>query len=376
MGQRGHPPGDGALARAALGGALPLPQACEALVERVDAELRRFLGIQRRGFDDADPGVADLFEELDRVIAAGGKRLRPLFCLLGHRAAGAGIGEEAVRAAAALELLHTFAIVHDDVMDGSPERRGAPASWVHLAEAHRRAAMRGDPARYGLAGAILLGDLALVLAGRALRESGFPEERLLPALERYDRMRAEVVAGQYLDVLAAHRARASEEEARRIATLKSGGYTVEGPLHIGAILGGAGGTVIAELSAYGLPLGEAFQLRDDVLGVFGDPAVTGKDRHSDLREGKRTVLVARAAAAAAPPDRRFLEERLGAADLTAEEMEWARGLLESTGALEHTLALIDDLAGRAKAALAAGNLPPEATRLLGEMADLVAVRRM
>ena len=364
------------MAETALSWAVPLPPACVALVERVDRELGRFLSVQEEAFREPDPGVLALFDELGRVIASGGKRLRPLFCCLGHMAAGGTVEDRVIRAAAALELLHTFAIVHDDVMDHSATRRGVPATWAHLADVHGREGFRGDPGGYGVAGAILLGDLALVMAGRAFRESGFPDDRLLVAQERYDRMRAEVVAGQYLDVLAAHRGIADEREARRIALLKSGGYTVEGPLHIGALLAGAKVDLIEALSGYGVALGEAFQLRDDVLGVFGDPSVTGKDRDSDLREGKRTVLVAKAAASASPTDRDFLEARLGHPDLTPEEVERARAILRSTGALEQTVELIDDLVARASRALDPSVIDPEAIGLLDEMADLVAVRQL
>ncbi|MGH2764496.1 MAG: polyprenyl synthetase family protein [Actinomycetota bacterium] len=357
-------------------GTLELPPACADLAGRVDEELDRFLAAQAEAMSFADPGVTPLFGELQRVIGAGGKRLRPIFCLLGHLSAGAEMGAEAIRAAAALELLHTFAIVHDDVMDRSRSRRGSPASWVYLADDHRRSGHVGRPEAYGLAAAILAGDMALVLADRALIESGFAEECLLPAVRRYDRMRVEVVAGQFLDVLAAHRGGAGEAEARRIAVLKSGGYTVEAPLQIGAILGGASDELLAGLGGYGVPLGEAFQLRDDVLGVFGDPAVTGKNGDSDLREGKRTVLLAKAVTAASEEDRRFLRERIGRPDLSASEVERARALLESTGALDATLALIEELVGAAGEALKAGPIPPEAASLLAEMAEIVALRRL
>lgn len=356
-------------------GTIELPPACADLARRVDRELDRFLAAQAEVMSALDPDVAPLFEELRRVIGSGGKRLRPVFCCLGHLAAGAEVGGEAIRAASALELLHTFAIVHDDVMDRSPSRRGSPASWVHLAEVHRRAGLVGRPEAYGLAAAILAGDMALVLADRALLDAGFPEERLTPALRRYDRMRVEVVAGQYHDVLAAHRGLADEAEARRIAVLKSGGYTVEAPVQIGAILGGASEALLASLGRYGVALGEAFQLRDDVLGVFGDPEVTGKDRDSDLLEGKRTVLLAKATAAADGEDRRFLQERIGSPDLGSAEVERARSLLE-TGALDATLALIEELVAAARRELETGPIPAPAATLLAEMAEVVAVRRL
>ncbi|MGH2738649.1 MAG: polyprenyl synthetase family protein [Actinomycetota bacterium] len=357
-------------------GTIELPPACAALARRVDEELDRFLTAQGEVMFSLDPDVAPLFDELRRVIGSGGKRLRPVFCCLGHLATGAEPGEAAIRAASALELLHTFAIVHDDVMDRSPSRRGSPASWVYLAEAHRRAGLVGRPEAYGLAAAVLAGDMALVLADRALLESGFPEERLTPALRRYDRMRVEVVAGQFHDVLAAHRGFADEAEARRIAALKSGGYTVEAPIQIGAILGGASEDLLACLGRYGVALGEAFQLRDDVLGVFGDPEVTGKDRDSDLLEGKRTVLLAKATAAAGGKDRRFLEERIGRPDLAPAEVERARSLLEVTGALDATLGLIEELVAAARRDLEAGPVPAPAATLLAEMAEIVALRRL
>ncbi|MGH2693143.1 MAG: polyprenyl synthetase family protein [Actinomycetota bacterium] len=357
-------------------GGIDLPPVCLEIVGRVNDQLGSFVAAQRREMTDRDPSAEPLFAEIERVIRAGGKRLRPLFCCLGHMAAGAEVGEEAIRAAAALELLHTFAIVHDDVMDRSPTRRGSPSSWVHLAEEHRRGGYTGDAEGYGDAAAVLAGDMALVLADRALLESGFPTERLAPAQRRYDRMRVEVVAGQYLDVLAAHRGSASEEEARRIAVLKSGGYTVEAPVQIGAILGGAGEELLGCLSGYGVALGEAFQLRDDVLGTFGDPELTGKDRDSDLLEGKRTVLLAKALAAASGEDRRLLEERVGGADLTSEELDRVRKVIEATGALDATLELINGLADQAKGALLSPPVPEPARGLLTQMADVVAVRHL
>lgn len=350
------------------------PPACEELAHRVEDELARFLAEQREEAVGSAPAVRELFDEVDRVVASGGKRLRPVFCLLGLRAAGGEIGREALRAAAALELLHTFAIVHDDVMDASRTRRGQPASWLHMAERHRREGLRGDPSAFGVSSAILVGDLALILADRALIGCGLPEERLLPAIRRYNRMRTEVVSGQHLDVLAAQRADVGEDEGRRIAMLKSGGYTVEGPLHIGAILAGGSAELMAVLSAYGLPLGEAFQLRDDVLGVFGDPEVTGKDRDSDLREGKRTVLVARAIEAASAADRRFVEDHLGSPDLSGSEIRRLREIIEGTGALASTQALIHELAAKARAAIRSDVIPEDVRDLLRRLVETVTLR--
>jgi geranylgeranyl diphosphate synthase type I len=352
-----------------------LPAGCRELVRDVDEELDRILREQRERMVGGDAGVSRPFEELERILGAGGKRLRPLFCLLGYRAAGGRPGRQIVRAASALELLHTFAIVHDDVMDRSPVRRGEPSSWIEFAEAHRREGMRGDPASYGVASAVLVGDLALILADQSFLESGFPPARLLPALERYNRMRAEMVAGQYLDVLAANTGGAGEREARRVAVLKSGLYTVEGPLHIGSLLAGTGPDLRGLLSRYGVSLGEAFQIRDDVLGVFGDPSATGKDHDSDLREGKRTVLLARTLALVSADEGRFIEECLGRPDLSAEDAERIRSLMESSGALASTLDLIEELTEGAKSSLDDAPMAPDIAEMLREIGDVLALRR-
>ena len=327
--------------------------------------LRDFLAGHRRALADADPDAAGLVDELVRVIGAGGKRLRPLFCYWGFRAGGGVDGEGVVRAAASLELLHTFAIIHDDVMDRSALRRGQPASHVALAA--------GGDAHGGVSAAILAGDLAVVLSDELFRDAGFSPKRFLAGSRWYNRMRAEVVAGQYLDLVAA-RGAPDEDTVRRVARLKSGGYTVEKPLLIGAALAGSSPDVEALLSAYGVALGEAFQIRDDVLGAFGDPAATGKDVDGDLREGKRTLLVVRALETATPSDRAFLEARLGHDDLVPADAERIREIIRSSGALDATSRTIDELHDRALASLEGAALAPDVLGALRELADRTATR--
>lgn len=339
------------------------------LRDRIDDALQAFIASSR-----ASSAAPELFDELSVLIAAGGKRIRPVFCYWGHLAAGGRDGNEIVRAGAALELLHTFAIIHDDVMDRSPARRGRPASYLRLRVPAEDMPHRGDPDRFGVSAAILAGDLALVLADRMLDESGFAPERLASARQRFDAMRMGAVSGQYLDLVAAHRGHADEGEARRIASLKSGGYTVSDPLLIGSALAGSPPAAERALAAYGRPLGEAFQLRDDVLGAVGDPAVTGKDRDGDLREGKQTVLLAKARVRASADQLRLLDALVGRDDLTPGDADAIRAIFRETGALADTLALIDALADQAKAALDPEALVPEAADALTALADLVAYR--
>ena len=225
--------------------------------EPVDRTLDTFLLEVRAEIEGVARGATLPVDEIRRIVAAGGKRLRPAVCYWGFRAAGGRDGEPIVRVAAALELLHTMALIHDDLMDGSTERRGVPASAVNLTEQARR---RGssDPQRTGYALAILAGDLAAVLADRLFLSSGFPADRLVPALDRYHRMRTDMAAGQSLDVLGA-----DDTDQPVVAALKGGGYTVAGPLSIGATLAGGSSGVLEALAGYGDPLGVAFQLRDD-----------------------------------------------------------------------------------------------------------------
>ena len=264
-----------------------------------------------------------------------------------------------VRVAASLELLHTFALVHDDIMDASNERRGTRT--VH--------ALHGVPV------AVLAGDLALVLADYRLIESGFPTEPMSRAMDAYQMMRQEVIAGQYLDVVAGSNVTITDAEARRIAVLKSGRYSIEKPLIIGASLAGAPDKVIDSLSAAGEPLGEAFQFRDDLLGTFGEQSSMGKPVDSDIREGKRNLLFARAASALSGADRDFFVERWGGAGLTPDEVQRLRALVESSGARASVERLAFELADEARAIVRAAPIPAEAASALLALADL-AVNRL
>jgi geranylgeranyl diphosphate synthase, type I len=234
------------------------PPVVEAVRSRVEGVLRAELRARRNELSALDPSAAVLVEELERLLAAGGKRLRPAFCYLGYRAAGGADGEPIERAAASLELLHTFAIVHDDVMDEASERRGVETTHVRFSRT-----FPGASGARGRSAAVLVGDLAAVLAEALFRSSRFPPERLEEAFARFDRMRMEMAAGQYLDLLGA--ARRDLAAAEHVAELKTASYTVEGPLLIGAALAAAPEELETVLLAYGRPAGEAFQLRDDVL---------------------------------------------------------------------------------------------------------------
>jgi geranylgeranyl diphosphate synthase, type I len=246
--------------------------ALEQVRADVDGALRSFLDDRRVELAALDPAAAELADEIRRLVDAGGKRIRPSLCIWAARAAGAGDDPATVRAASALELLHTFALVHDDVMDDAWTRRGVETTHARYAA---MAPSGTDAARHGVAVAILVGDLAAVLAEQLLRTSGAPPERLAIAAGRFDRMRVEMAAGQYLDLAARDRT-----PRDRLAALKTGSYTVEGPVLVGSALAGADPAAEGPLRVFGRHLGEAFQLRDDLED--GDAPRSEAGRIGDL----------------------------------------------------------------------------------------------
>jgi geranylgeranyl diphosphate synthase type I len=307
----------------------------------VPAEVQRalttFLDRQEERLTAIGPELAEQVQAA-RDATSGGKRLRPSFCYWGFRAAGGDPSQPILAAAASLEMLHVSALVHDDVMDSSDVRRGAPAAHRRFEALQRERAERsgrgGDPVSFGVGAAILLGDLCLIWADELLHTSGFDAAALARAEEYFDAVRVEVTAGQYLDLVAQASGVSEMDLALRVLRYKSATYTVERPLHVGAALAGANSRLVSSLSAYGLPVGEAFQLRDDLLGVFGDPALTGKPAGDDLREGKRTVLIAYAVDHASEVQLAEFDRLFGRPDLDDDEIQLLREILQDSRAVQ------------------------------------------
>lgn len=329
----------------------------EDVRDRVDAALRRHVESLRPSLAAASADAGRLAAAVDQMLR-GGKRLRAAFCYWSWRAHGGVPGtsreDVVVQVGAALELFQAAALFHDDVMDDSDTRRGLPAAHRTFASLHEDAGWSGDARRFGDSSAILLGDLALVRSEHVFSRALDPEPAALRERVRdvFDLMRTEVTVGQYLDVLAqalpwGHDPRADEDRAREVIRSKSARYSVEHPIVLGAALAEADDDALAGCRSFGLPLGEAFQLRDDLLGVFGDPATTGKPAGDDLREGKRTVLVARAMARALDAGdlttAEHLRTRLGVRDLPADAVAALAGAIERTGAADDVERLIQDL---------------------------------
>ncbi|MFC4907804.1 polyprenyl synthetase family protein [Actinomadura gamaensis] len=352
---------------------MPFSSSTSQFRKEVDEALHAFVGRQA-------PGLLAIGEDLRPMITAltallsGGKRLRPAFCYWGWRAAGGEDVPEIATAAASLELLQASALVHDDVMDASDTRRGQPSVHRRFEALHAEHAWRGDAATFGEGAAILLGDLLLAWSGEMFETSGLPEDRRARGRRVYDLMRTEVMCGQYLDMLESTRAGGTVESALRVVDFKSAKYTIERPLHLGAALAGGSDELTASLTGYGRPLGMAFQLRDDVLGVFGDPSETGKPAGDDLREGKRTVLIALTLERATPEQASTVDRLLGDPDLSELGVTDLREIIAETGGLAACETMIDRFATEARTALAAAPVTGEAREALTDLATAATAR--
>src|SRR5215218_3986702 len=310
------------------------PLDAEDLRIRVQKALDDHLSVQAARLDELGPDLSSMVDVITDLLQ-GGKRLRAAFCYWGWRGAGGPDCAQVVEVAGALELFQAAALLHDDVMDDSDTRRGRPAAHRRLASLHRGNGWTGDGQRFGVAAAILAGDLCLSWSDEMLTRSGLGTEQLDRGREVFDLMRTQLMGGQYLDVLeqvlSEGAGGGTTERARRVIRFKSAKYSIEHPLLLGGALAGASRDLMASYSAFGLPLGEAFQFRDDVLGVFDDPAQTGKPAGDDLREGKRTYLIAAAFAGLGENERQELDAGLGDQGLDDTGVERLRGLIRDSG---------------------------------------------
>ncbi len=364
------------------------------LVDLVQDSLDQFL-------DDREPQLRAIAPELtsfvdySRDLLRGGKRFRALFCYWGWQSVSGFLDDDApisdagdpaakttvVDVARALELFHAAALVHDDIIDSSDTRRGIPAAHRRFESQHREGGWSGSPEGFGQSAAVLLGDLLLAWSEEAFDDAlcTVAPAHAKNARREFNTMRTEVMLGQYLDILDEQCWRSfpdSEQlpRAHRVIIYKSAKYSVEAPLLIGAALGGASEEQSAALRAFGLPLGVAFQLRDDLLGVFGDPQVTGKPSGDDLLEGKRTVLIAMARSSLPPHAARFLDELLGDRTMTEEQITMLQAAIRESGAVEQVERAISHNLKLAIEALHDAPLTAQARDQLLELATVATTR--
>ncbi|MPY79670.1 MAG: polyprenyl synthetase family protein [Actinophytocola sp.] len=347
----------------------------------VERQLAAFLDRATEPVRDIGP-FAEALDALARFVLDGGKRLRPTFAWWAWRGAGGpATGDDArgpLQAVSALELLQACALIHDDLMDASDSRRGAATVHVAFAKQHAERGWHGDPERFGLAASVLIGDVALAWADDMYATAPLPARSLAVGRPIWQAMRTEVLAGQYLDVHTQAVGDSSPEAALRVNELKTAAYTVVRPLQLGAALAGADEALLTALRRFGHDIGVAFQLRDDLLGVFGDPAVTGKPAGDDLREGKRTLLVAlgleRARESGRSVEERAIATAVGEPLLSDTQLDAARDALRAVGAVDAVEQRIAELTGTALAALRETSLTERARDELVKLAHAATNR--
>jgi geranylgeranyl diphosphate synthase type I len=340
---------------------------------RIQVNLDLFVSEHRAMMLAVSPDTLPLIESLEGLLV-GGKRLRPAFAYWGFRVAGGQDSDEVLRACASLEFLQACALIHDDVMDASDTRRGKPAIHKQFESRHVTSNWKGSAKLFGEGSAILVGDLALSWADEMLLTSGLTNEQLDKAKSIYDIMRTELMCGQYLDLLEQVRGDITRERAETVIRFKSAKYTIERPLHLGAEIAGADPGLIGVLSDYGLALGEAFQLRDDLLGVFGDSSVTGKPAGDDLREGKQTMLIAYANTNASESEKSLIASNLGNPNLSNEMITTLQDVLISCGAQDFVENRIADYLAKSFSALDLLTGSSEAKSALTDLAILATNR--
>jgi geranylgeranyl diphosphate synthase type I len=338
--------------------------------DRIDTVLTAFLAEEAEQLVEIDDMLEPVAEQL-QAAARHGKRLRAAFCYWGWRAAGQPDSDLLVRAAAAMELVHAAAVVHDDLIDDSPLRHNLPTTHIAL-----QTAVTGPPHAAGAAArslAMLVGDHLMALAGQLFATSGLPAAYLARARPMWARLARELIAGECLEILSTGTS-PDADVSLKVVRYKTAKYTVEQPLLIGGLLAGATPALRDGLSAYGILLGEAFQLRDDLLGLFGEPSRTGKASLDDIRGQRPTALLAATWQAALPAQRKHLAAVLGRPDLTDEHLHEVRRLMSALNAPDHVEHMITSRTREAVSQLETLDIPHPARRALTDLARLATDR--
>ncbi len=296
-----------------------------------------------------------LVEKALRMIAdftfAGGKRIRPALVYYGYLAAGGKDDDEIVKTSMSIELVHSFLLIHDDVIDRDEKRHGTET--VH--ERYRKIAQKYFPSKddwhFGVSMAIIVGDLTASMASEIIFNSNFPAQIIIKALDKLQQIVYVTIPGEMIDIYLSFQGKSTEEEILLMHEGKTARYTFEGPLHLGAVLAGAKEEMLKHFSQYAIPVGKAFQIRDDILGVFGDEKKLGKPIGSDIIEGKQTLLLIKALEKATPAEKKFLQKVVGKEDLSEKELEKFRSIIKETGSLNYSEKMAQELVNQSIAAL-------------------------
>ena len=348
----------------------------EILKKRFDVELEKYFKQIIKDVREKDIFIAEALEYVKKIILAGGKRLRPAFMYWGYLAAGGQEKERIIKTAISIELIHIFLLIHDDVIDRDIKRHNLDSVNFRYAKIGKRLFKKYDSNHFGNSMAIIIGDMLGAMGNKILFDSGFNSDIIIKALSQLQYVISYTVIGESQDVYIEYRGRASEKEVLRMYENKTAKYTIEGPLHLGAILAGASKNMLDKLSRYAIPIGIAFQIQDDILGIFGTEKKLGKSVSSDISEGKQTLLVIKARENATRIQKKVLDGILGKKDLTPEEIDDFQNIIRETGALEYSKKLAKKMIMEGKQELEKIEIKKEAKEFLNNVADYMIEREL
>jgi geranylgeranyl diphosphate synthase, type I len=343
---------------------------------KIDPEVKRYLDDIIERSKKKDAFVTDALKYVKKTLLAGGKRLRPAFMCYGYLAAGGKEWDKIIKTSVSVELIHTYLLIHDDIIDSDLMRHGMDTMHYHYRKIGKRLFFESDSRQFGDSMAIIIGDMVSALGNQVLFQSRFKPERVIKALNRLQDVVSLTVIGQSQDVGLGYKKRATEQEVMKMYENKTARYTIEGPLHLGAILAGADKKLLSVLSCYSVPIGMAFQIQDDILGIFGTEKKLGKPIGSDIKEGKQTILIIKARELSSKKEKVIIENILGKKDLSPEDVENFRKIIINTGALDYAKNMAESLISKGKKVLEGVVIEKKAKEFLLGIADYMINREL
>jgi len=344
--------------------------------KKVDVEIEKYLDQAIEETCKADADMGDALKHVKKIVMAGGKRARPALMYYGYLAVGGKELQKIIKTSVSIELIHLFLLIHDDIIDKDGMRHGVITTHEHYKKIGKTFIKNNDPAHFGISMAIIIGDTVGALGNQIIFNSGFDPKLIIEALFELQGIISMTVIGESEDIHIENRGKATVSEILKMYENKTAKYTFEGPLHLGAILGGANKKILDHLSKYAIPIGIAFQIQDDILGVFGSEEKTGKPTGSDIRQGKYTILVAKAMECGNSKQRKMIKELLGNNKITEIEIEEFRVIIRETGSAEYASKLSKKLVLEGKAALDGIEIKQEAKDFLKGIADYMINREL
>lgn len=356
---------------------MEIKEELKKIQEKINPELEIFFDKVIKSSQENNFVTTEALQQVKKITLSGGKRLRPALMYWGYMGVGGKEEEEIIKTSICIELIHIFLLIHDDIIDNDPLRHGVETIHQKYSKMGKLISKgERDHHHFGNSIAIVVGDIVGALGNQVLFKSNFPPELVIEALSRLQEIVARVAVGEAQDVFIEHQRFASEKEVLDMYKNKTAKYTIEGPLHLGAILGGAEEGTLEKITKFAVPIGVAFQIQDDILGIFGDEKKIGKPVGSDIREGKQTILVVKAMENANRSEKIILDNLLGKKDLSKSELEKFRKIIKDTKSFDYANNLAQELVSKGKAELENISLTKEAKDFLYAIADYITQREL